>query len=42
MTAAVHRQALPDMVMELIGKYKLGLNLAEVLYHHKGHGAAPE
>jgi len=39
-STAVHRQALHDMVMELIGKYKL--NLAEVLYHHKEHGSAPE
>jgi len=41
-STAIHRQALHDMVMELIGKYKLTLNLAEVLYHRKEHGSAPE
>jgi DNA repair photolyase len=41
-STAVHRQALHDMVMELVGKYKLTLNLAEVLYHNQEHGSATE
>jgi DNA repair photolyase len=41
-STAVHRQALHDMVMELIEKYKLRLNLAEVLYHPQEQGSAPD
>src|SRR5262249_46693996 len=41
-STAVHRQALHDMVMELVEKYRLSLNLAEVLYHPQEQGSAPE
>lgn len=39
-STTVHRQALHDMVVELLGKYKLRLILAEVLYHNQEPGRA--